>query len=636
MLNGKAHRLTPHLPGTLRVQVRVIMLPGSGHGRTGKSPTSTVSIREMKCMRLAKLSYFILCSCSATGFIHYNSLLSTQLTLLQKFYYKKKWPKNGIRHSSGESDFFLDQKLHKNEAALDTRPYEQRVDKPRAARRMNQPFQHIYRHKDETFLNHDDEDEEDDTSLMDANSFLVKYGGFTPSEVAKMNKSYPALKMLDVEGKIKPMLKFIKYTMEGVLSNQSYATRSTEHYSKSPTTIFYHCFIDRLNEVWLKQQERSGETNHYIVPLSNVAKSAVLHVPQIFGARLERTIAPRHAFLVFKGLLVPYFGETLLKNDGQLLRTFLYARSSKQFAELCNRWAVSTDSTNDPVTDKQIEAFETYFRRGLMAAARNSVNDEEGAEYLKTLKNLNSSHLVELLISHGANSRETDIRGVSLLHWACGSGNLGAVKALAYKSMWLQPGTDTIGSVGIPSAVVKVQSERDGATPLHWAACGVTPKVFGSGGHLELCHWLLNTFPSIGERMNAVNAVTKDGNSVLMWASWSGSLDVVKFLLLENKADASLTNRNGCTVAHWAASGGNLELCQLLAYQGGVDFVNVVNHSGNSPLSHAVFHGRKEVIQWLLTERKEQDKRALDLAKEFVEWSKGDQKRQEILDMLVA
>ncbi|MFN9982081.1 MAG: ankyrin repeat domain-containing protein, partial [bacterium] len=81
--------------------------------------------------------------------------------------------------------------------------------------------------------------------------------------------------------------------------------------------------------------------------------------------------------------------------------------------------------------------------------------------------------------------------------------------------------------------------------------------------------------------------------------------------------------------------GGNLELCQLLAHQGGVDFVNVVNHSGNSPLSHAVFHGRKEVIQWLLTESKEQDKRALDLAKEFVEWSEGDPKRQEILDMLV-
>lgn len=587
----------------------------------------------MWARNLKLVSSFILILCSrrsATSFI--PPFWSSRWALLQKLDYGNKRSEKRI-NSSFVSDYFNDQKQNKD-AALDTRPYEQRVDKPRPVRRMNQPFQYIYRHKDETFINHGDEDEEDDTSLLDADRFLVKYGGFTPSEVAMMTKSYPALNMLDVEGKIKPMLKFIKYTMEGVLRDQYYVLRSIEDDQKSPTTKFYHGFIDRLNEVWHKQQEQSSETSNYIVPLSNAAKSAVLHAPQIFGARLERTIAPRHAFLVFKGL-VPYFGESLLKTDGKLFREFLYARSSKQFAELCNRWAASTNRTNDPVTDKQIEAFETYFRRGLMAAARNSVNDDDGAEYLKTLKNLSSSQLVELLISHGANSRETDVRGVSLLHWACGSGNLGAVKALAYKSMWLQPGSDTIHSIGVLSAAVKVQSARDGATPLHWAACGVTPKVFGSGGHLEVCQWLLNTFPSIGERMNAVNAVTKDGNSVLMWASWSGSLDVVKFLLLENKADASLTNRNGCTVAHWAASGGNLELCQLLAHQGGVDFVNVVNHSGNSPLSHAVFHGRKEVIQWLLTESKEQDKRALDLAKEFVEWSEGDPKRQEILDMLV-
>lgn len=588
--------------------------------------------RGSRQMRSSFMAYHIIVSCllqcsrPSSSFINHGPLVSVPSRLLHKFIYEE------AISGSITSDFFIDnQQQPEDDVVFDTRPYEQRVDKPRPARRMNQSFQHLYRHKDETFVNHSDEDEEDDTSLLDVESFLIKYGGFTASEVSTMNRMYPALNMLDVEGKVKPMLKFIKYTLEGVYTDS--VTRLADAMNKAPTTTFFHCYIDRINEVWQKQQEMSSATYNVIIPLSNVAKSALLQVPQIFGARLERTVAPRHAFLVFKGL-APYFGKSILKSNGELLREFLNARSSKQFAELCNRWAVAGDVANESITDKQVEAFETYFRRGLMAAARNSVNDDDGADYLKTLKNLKSSNLVELLISHGANSRETDVRGVSLLHWACGSGNLGAVKVLVHVSVSLKPCYDTMDSIGVPSAV-KIQSERDGATPLHWAACGVTPKVFGSGGHLEVCQWLVNTLPSIGERMNAVNAVTKDGNSVLMWASWSGSLDIVRFLLLENKADASLTNRNGCSVAHWAASGGNLELCQLLAHEGNVDFVNVLNYSGNSPLSHAVFHGRKEVIQWLLTEKKGQDKRALDLAKEFVEWSRGDPKRREILEMLV-
>ena len=56
------------------------------------------------------------------------------------------------------------------------------------------------------------------------------------------------------------------------------------------------------------------------------------------------------------------------------------------------------------------------------------------------------------------------------------------------------------------------------------------------------------------ERM-LVNSQTKDGNTVLMWAAWSRSLDIVKFLV-RNRTDATTTDRNGCSVAHWASSGG--------------------------------------------------------------------------------
>ena len=54
-----------------------------------------------------------------------------------------------------------------------------------------------------------------------------------------------------------------------------------------------------------------------------------------------------------------------------------------------------------------------------------------------------------------------------------------------------------------------------------------------------------------------------------MWASWSGTLETVK-LLIRNRADSTVANRNGCTVAHWAASGGNVEVCKYLGSVTGV------------------------------------------------------------------
>ena len=177
---------------------------------------------------------------------------------------------------------------------------------------------------------------------------------------------------------------------------------------------------------------------------------------------------------------------------------------------------------------------------------------------------------------------------------------------------------------------------------------------FGCGGHLNLCEWYLdiaksarpeshtggslntmNYFLDDSDELlhNVVNSITSDGNSVLMWAAWSGSLAIVK-LLLENGADTSLQNKNGCSVAHWAASGGHLETCQYLADHAFVDF-DVVNYGGNSPLSHAVAFERLEVVKWLqnyLGNNSDGERAAL-LAREFVEWDGDNSKRREIMEM---
>ena len=130
---------------------------------------------------------------------------------------------------------------------------------------------------------------------------------------------------------------------------------------------------------------------------------------------------------------------------------------------------------------------------------------------------------------------------------------------------------------------------------------------------------------------NVVNALTKDGNSVLMWAAWSGTLDVVK-LMVRHRADALLKNRNGCSVAHWAASGGNLKVCKYLHSTQNIDF-SEGNNAGNTPLSHAVAYGRTDVVKWLKDELQIEDVggRAGDLALDLFAWDTipdGDERKQ--------
>jgi ankyrin repeat protein len=142
----------------------------------------------------------------------------------------------------------------------------------------------------------------------------------------------------------------------------------------------------------------------------------------------------------------------------------------------------------------------------------------------------------------------------------------------------------------------------------------------------------LNSRPSLTEY---VNRLTYDGNSALMWAAWSGTLETVK-LLVRSTADTTVANRNGCTVAHWAASGGNLKVCMYLSNTANVDF-SVPNYGGNTPLSHAVAFGRTDVVQWLLkllSEADNDEMMAYSLAQDFVQWTKGDDaQRKQVLQL---
>ena len=307
-----------------------------------------------------------------------------------------------------------------------------------------------------------------DLQDMTAFEYLSKY--YTEDVIVEMNQTFPPLLNLSVSRHLHPKMRFLQETL-GLA-------------------------IDKVS----------------MIP------------PQYFGARLERIIAPRHAFLKFMNL--PYGRELI--DDPQKWKDFLLScRTTKRFCALCNQWRREIDNgvNTAQIISKQIEAFDTIFGRGALAASRNELCQHNNTWPLQQI-NITSGQLLELLIEHGANPFERDNRGVSLLHWACGTGNLDACTVLLKYFTNFE----------------ELQTERDGATPLHWAVAGANSREFGTGGHIDICRYLLNVS---NDPKNFVNKLTHDGNSPLMWASWSGTLDTTK-LMIRNRADPTVANRNGC------------------------------------------------------------------------------------------
>lgn len=144
---------------------------------------------------------------------------------------------------------------------IDERPHEQRVKRPRKARRMNHSFMHLYRHDSSLF--DDQKIAPSSKSMTCARTYLREYGGFRDDDIDKMSKYFPPLLDLDVKRHLRPKLRFIKHSLQ-------------EKYD--PTQRLPH--------------ENHPQT------LSKEAKSIP---PQYFGSRMEKVIAPRHAFLMYNG-----------------------------------------------------------------------------------------------------------------------------------------------------------------------------------------------------------------------------------------------------------------------------------------------------------------------------------------------
>jgi ankyrin repeat protein len=416
-------------------------------------------------------------------------------------------------------------------------------------------LKHLFRHYDDISMDCWLRCEEPESFLRSC--------GYTQQEVQQMALEYPAILEKNVHDHLAPHIRFLVKALGGGTGDLMWA---------SGDAVNGHANQDEECGV----SEDDSQQHQHQLQVSELAKQ-VVPVKDFFNLRLEKSLAPWHAYMTWQTGLPS--GKVLLEQDAKLTEFLHVCQAGKlnPFVELCNAW----DNTDKVHTATEISAFTRAFQEGLVPAVRNHLyGDATGID-------CEPGQMVELLLLHGANHLEDDHHGASLLHWAAGTGNLRAVRAL------LKAGQED--GTPVHDVIASDQVAKDGATVLHWAACGVTSQgVFGTGGHLEICRLLLDE----GGK-NLANQATYSHNSPLEWAAWAGSLEVVKLLIEEYGADPHFCSDSG-NVAHWACAGGSLDVCRYLADTCGVDFCIPNKVRGWTPLNLASSEYHPDVAEWLV------------------------------------
>ena len=422
-----------------------------------------------------------------------------------------------------------------------------------ATHRKPTTFKHLFRHYDDISM---------DCWLRCAEPVaFLKSCGYTTEDIEKLSNKLPALLTKDVHAQLAPHVRFLVKALGGGTGDLMWAPGEEAILN-----------IEDGEECVISDNQIDAAAQQHVLRVSDLGKKAV--PVSFFNVRLEKTLAPWHAYLCWQQGLP--CGPVLLQDEGAKFRDLLDVCESSNlndFVKLCNSW----ETTDKQHTADEISEFEYAFHEGLVPAVRNHIHAYTDCE---------SGQMVELLLSHGANHLEDDHYGASLLHWAAGTGNIRAVRAL------LEAKKDD----GIPSeeAITTDHIAKDGATALHWAAAGVTPQgIFGTDGHAEICRCLLD---KAGKKLTRETTYASD--APLAWAAWAGSLDVVKLLVEDYGADPHHCSDGG-TVAHWACAGGNLSVCHYLADSCGLDFSAPNVSHGMTPMDWASSEGHHKVVEWL-------------------------------------
>ncbi|XP_067660337.1 ankyrin repeat domain-containing protein 50-like [Haliotis asinina] len=207
--------------------------------------------------------------------------------------------------------------------------------------------------------------------------------------------------------------------------------------------------------------------------------------------------------------------------------------------------------------------------------------------------------VVELLVNEGADMSLVDKQRNNILHCACRGGRLEVVMYIVSQNKvdinsrgWKKKTPLMLAAANGAKDVVKFLVEHGADLSLTYAGGSNTLHLASWGGHLEVVKYI------VSQNKVDINSRGWQKKTPLMVAAANGAKDVVKFLV-EHGADLLLVHGSGINTLHMACRGGHLEVVKYIVSQNKVD-INSRGWKKKTPVMVAAEMGKKDVVEFLV------------------------------------
>ncbi|MCJ7455027.1 MAG: ankyrin repeat domain-containing protein, partial [Wolbachia endosymbiont of Homalodisca vitripennis] len=269
-------------------------------------------------------------------------------------------------------------------------------------------------------------------------------------------------------------------------------------------------------------------------------------------------------------LLLSHKNNTLVKlenwNTYQPAREMIFAFNDATVSN--SKCIASTCNSEDVIVEFNKEKEQTNLDKELLTAVQDG-----------------DFNKVQGLVNRGANVNAKDNLGNTLLHHASSSGNLGAVECL-------------IGN----GANMNVKNNRD-LIPLDVAGSNNDVVKVLRQAHLDK-DLLITVRGSDIEKIKDLIAKGINGNEDrhgVYYFAWIGNLGGVEFIV-KNEGGVNVTDKYGCTLLHWAALKGHLEVATYLVNEKKGN-VNAKDILGRTPMHFAVMNNHLGLVRLFTSAR---------------------------------
>jgi ankyrin repeat protein len=330
----------------------------------------------------------------------------------------------------------------------------------------------------------------------------------------------------------------------------------------------------------------------------NCRKNEILKYPQILGLELESTIACRHSFLRY--YKIPLYHITSSGEEEWMFPSYLLMKEGefvKSFASSC-----STNST----TFMDYTTFRSYFLRGGLSLIKQG-----------------QFTLLPFLLEHGYNPEDDlDRQGRSVLMWLVANPSQSSIASVL-------PIFDMLIDfhLNVQENLFGELQRRtvSGETLLHHVTLNAPSQSY------LLFQKLIALYDQYNISKQMIHAVNDEGTHLLHWAAGNGCYEIIDYLLRSHCTDNTtynlskdlgssdyaqsqqstyigrsesllhVDNEFGCTMIHFAASGGQLHVLKYLSSQHNYHPIEtLINHHGHDALTKAIAFQQNHVAQWLL------------------------------------